>query len=249
MSVPETQRRSFHLKLIADTHPLKAITISCLKGKERELPSAQQLGNMSELKRAPQYAESLQKAQTGVGGGRGVDSLQSQVQDVQQQNHTMEQDRDQPRREIEQHDQVQLQQWENEQFQTEQRREHDQVVQQLGKQLQGQKVLTEARTSEVQKLQSLVQEKERALGQNRQLVAELQQSLQQKDRIISDLSQTVLIHERMIGQLEQQDKYADSQLPQSLAATKVPQVPAMQRNIAYGRKGRGHHGQCPEVQQ
>ena len=232
VSVPETQRRSSHLKLIADTHPLKGITISCLKGKERELPSAQQLSNTSELKQAPQYAESLQKAQTGVGGGRGVDSLQSQVQDVQQQNHTMEQDRDQPGREIEQHDQVQLQQWENEQFQTEQRREHDRVVQQLGKQLQGQKVLTEARTSEVQKLQSLVQEKERVLGQNRQLVAELQQSLQQKDRIISDLSQTVLIHERMIGQLEQQDKYADSQLPQSLAATKVPQVPAMQRNIA-----------------
>ena len=36
MTVPETQRRSVHLKLIADTHPLKAIAMGCLKGKERE---------------------------------------------------------------------------------------------------------------------------------------------------------------------------------------------------------------------
>ena len=49
--VPETQRRSTHLKLIAHTHPLKAVAISCLKSKERERPTAQQLSNtLSELK-------------------------------------------------------------------------------------------------------------------------------------------------------------------------------------------------------
>ena len=34
--VPETQRRSAHLQLISSTHPLKAIAVNCLKGKERE---------------------------------------------------------------------------------------------------------------------------------------------------------------------------------------------------------------------
>ena len=102
-AVPETQRRSAHLKLIADTHPLKAITIACLKGKERERPSAQQLSNtLSELKRAPQYTESLQQVQTGVGGGREAESLRGQVRDLQQQNHTMEQEIEQQRRENEQ---------------------------------------------------------------------------------------------------------------------------------------------------
>ena len=101
--VPETQRRSGHLKLIAHTHPLKVIAIGCLKNKERERPSAQQLSNtLSELKRAPQYTESLQQAQTGVGGGRGVHSLGGQVQDLQQHNHTMEQEIEQQRGEIEQ---------------------------------------------------------------------------------------------------------------------------------------------------
>ena len=217
VAVPETQRRSAHLKLIADTHPLKAIAIGCLKGKERVRPSAQQLSNtLSELKRAPQYTESLQQAQTGVGGGRGeVDSLRGQVRDLQQQHTTMEQDMTQQR--------------------------HVLQVQQLEQQLQGQRVLTEAKTREVQQLQSQVQEKEKELVQNRQtieaseqLVAQFQQSLQQKDKTIDDLRQTTSAHERKIQQLEQQDKHVGSRLSQPLAAAKVPQaavVPAVQRNI------------------
>ena len=235
MAVPETQRRSAHLKLIADTHPLKAIAIGCLKGKERERPPAQQLSNtLSELKRSPQYTESLQQAQTGVGGGREVDSLRGQVRDLQQQNHTQQQE-------------IEQQRGENEHLQT----AHDRViaqVQRLEQQLQGQRVLTEAKTREVEQLQSSVQGKERELGQNRQLVAQnrqtieaseqlmaqFQQSLQQKDRTIGDLRQTISAHERKIQQLEQQDKHADSRLSQPLAAAKVPQaavVPAVQRNI------------------
>ena len=91
--VPETQRRSAHLKLIAHTHPLKAVAISCLKSKERERPTAQQISNtLSELKQAPQYTESLQQADPSVGEWREVDSLRDQVRDLQQQNHAMEQD-------------------------------------------------------------------------------------------------------------------------------------------------------------
>ena len=218
MAVPETQRRSVHLKLISDTHPLKAIAIGCLKGKERERPSAQHLSNtLSELKRAPRYTESLQQAQSAVGGGREVDSLRDQVQELQRQNHTVEQDMDR------------------------QRHEHDQVLQQLGEQLQGQRVLIEAKTREVQQLRRIIQENERELGQNcqpieasKQLVAQFEQSLQQQDRTIGDLRQTISAHERKIQQLEQQDKHAGSRLPQPSAAAKVPQaavVPAVQRNI------------------
>ena len=236
MAVPETQRRSAHLKLIAHTHPLKTIAIGCLKGKERERPSVQQLSNtLSELKRAPQYTESLQQAQTGVGGGREVDSLRGQVQDLQQQNHTMEQE-------------IEQQRGEKEHLQT----EHDRVItqnQRLEQQLQGQRVLTEAKTREVQQLQSTVQEKERELGQNRQtieaseqLVTQFQQSLEQKDRTIGDLRQTISAHERKIQQLEQQDKHVGSRLSQPLAAAKVPQaavVPAVQRNITQLRWEKG----------
>ena len=150
VAVPETERRRAHLKLIADTHPLKVIAIGCLKSKERERPSAQQLSNtVSELKQAPQYTESLQQVQTAVGGGREVDSLKGQVQDLQQQIQTQQQE-------------IEQQQGENEQLQT----EHNRVVaqnQQLGHQLQGRRVLTEAKMREVQQLQRTVQEKEREL--------------------------------------------------------------------------------------
>ena len=60
--VPETQRRETHLQLISDTHLLKSLALQCLKNKERERPSAQQLSErLSELKLAPQYTESLER--------------------------------------------------------------------------------------------------------------------------------------------------------------------------------------------
>ena len=71
-----------------------------------------------------------------MGGGREVDSLRGQVQELQQQNHKMELDVDR------------------------QRHEHDRVVQQLGEQLQGQRVLIEAKTRKVQQLQRIVQLRE-----------------------------------------------------------------------------------------
>ena len=207
VAVPETQRRSAHLKLIAHTHPLKAITIACLKCKERERPSAQQLSNtLSELKRAPQYTESLQQAQTGVGGGREVDSLRGQIRDLQQQINTMEEEIEQQRRE-------------NEQLQT----VCDRLVAQ-NQQLQ----------STVQEKERELRQNCQTIEASEQLVAHFQQSLQQKDRTISDLRQTISAHERKIQQLEQQDKHAGSRLPQPSAAAEVPQaavVPAVQRNI------------------
>ena len=86
---PETERRSSHLRMIADTHPLKAIAITCLKSKEEERPSAQQLNKtLSGLKQVPAYTQSLKQAQTDMEGEGEVESLRSQIQDLQQQNHT-----------------------------------------------------------------------------------------------------------------------------------------------------------------
>ena len=167
--VPETERRSSHLRMIADTHPLKAIAITCLKSKEEERPSAQQLNStLSGLKQAPAYTQSLQQAQTGMEGEGEVESLRSQIQDLQ---HTHQ----------------------------EEMRQKEEVIAQLQAQLQSQRVLTEAKTREVLQLQNTVQEKERELQEkdraiqtSEQLVAQFQQTLVEKDRVISDLQQTIL---------------------------------------------------------
>ena len=219
IAVPETQRRSAHLKLILNTHPLKAITISCLKGKERERPSAQQLSNtLSELKRAPQYAESLQQAETGVGGRREVDSLKREVQDLQQQNQTKQQQLEEKQQQLEEkQQQLEEKGGENKQL----RKENDEMiaqVQQLRQQLQGQRALIEAKTREIQ---SRVQTERE---QSEQLMSQFQQSLEDKDQIISELRKTTSVHERA---------YSRDQPGNRLSVTrKISKVPVAQKDIA-----------------
>ena len=224
--VPETQRRSAHLQLISSTHPLKAIAVSCLKGKERERPSAQQLSNtLSELKGGPQYAESMQQAQSGEGNGQEVGSLRRQVRDLQQRDQEQRQENEQLRQ------QNQQQQQEIEQLHLQQQQSIAQV-EQLKQQLQGQRVLTTAREREIQQLRSTVEEKERELQQknrtiqtrerelqvSEQLVAQFQRNMEQKDRTIRDLQQTISAHERNIQQPEQQVRASSGQ-PQQLPVT------------------------------
>ena len=231
--IPETQQRSAHLQLISSTHPLKAIAVNCLKGKERERPSAQQLSNtLSELKGGPQYAESMQQAQSGEGNGQEVGSLRRQVRDLQQRDQEQRQAMQEQQQEIEHlRQQNQQQQREIEQLHLQQQQSMAQVHQ-LEQQLQGQRVLTTAREREIQQLRSTVEEKERELQQknrtiqtrerelqaSEQLVAQFQQSMEQKDRTIRDLQQTISAHERNIQQSEQQVRASSGQ-PQQLPVT------------------------------
>ena len=224
--VPETQRRSGLLQLISSTHPLKAIAVNCLKGKERERPSAQQLSNtLSELKGCPQYAESMQQTQSGEGNGQEVGSLRRQVQDLQQRDQEQRQENEQLLQENHQQqqeiEQLHLQQQQSmaQVHQLEQQLHvQQQTTAQAQQQLQEQRVLTTARERENQQLRSTVEGKERELQASEQLVAQFQQSMEQKDRTIRDLQQTISAHKRNIQQLEQQLRASSGQ-PQQLPVT------------------------------
>ena len=223
VAVPETQRRCAHLKLISSTHPLKAIAVNCLKGKEREQPSAQQLSNtLSELKGGPQYAESMQQTQSGEGNGQEVGSLRRQVRDLQQRDQEQRQAMQEQRQEIEQLQQKKQEQQQQSMTQVHQLEQQlhvqQQTTAQAQQQLQGQRVLTMAREREIQQLRSTVEEKERELQASEQLVAQFQQSMERKDRTIRDLQQTISAHERNIQQPEQQVRASSSQ-PQQLPVT------------------------------
>ena len=178
--IPETQCRSAHLKLISGTHPLKAMALNCLKSKERERPSAQQLSNsLSELKGAPQYAESKQPSQTDNGDEQEVGSLRRQVRDLQQRDQEQRQEiehqqqaNDNFQQEIEhfqQQDQMQRQKIQQQRQEIEQAHlSHQQAkaqAQQLEQQLKEQRVLAEANRMEIQQLQCTVEDKERELQQ------------------------------------------------------------------------------------
>ena len=214
--VPETQRRSAHLQLISSTHPLKAIAVNCLKGKERERPSAQQLSNtLSELKGGPQYAESMQQAQSGEGNGQEVGSLRRQVRDLQQRDQEQRQEIQQQRQSMAQVHQLE-----------QQLHVQQQTTAQVQQQLQGQRVLTMAREREIQQLRSTVEEKERELQASEQLVAQFQQSMEQKDRTIRDLQQTISAHERNIQQPEQKVRASSGQPQQLPVAAEIAQATA-----------------------
>ena len=68
--VLEVERRKNHIDLINPAHPLLPVALDCLKNRERERPSAQDLCcHIAALKVEPQYSQSVQE---GVRkGGRG----------------------------------------------------------------------------------------------------------------------------------------------------------------------------------
>ncbi len=62
LPILELDRRQFHISLIEPTHPLLPIAHHCLKDRDVERPSSQQLcQTLDALKRTPRYQESSQK--------------------------------------------------------------------------------------------------------------------------------------------------------------------------------------------
>ena len=60
LCVPEIERRQNHISIINPNHPLKPVALQCLKDKDVERPSAQQLcERVAALKGAPKYSESV----------------------------------------------------------------------------------------------------------------------------------------------------------------------------------------------
>ena len=58
--VPEVERRQSHIDLVDPAHPLLPVALNCLKDRDRERPSAQELCNrLAALKDTPQYGESV----------------------------------------------------------------------------------------------------------------------------------------------------------------------------------------------
>ena len=87
--VPEAERRHNHLSLIPRTHPIFPIATDCLKDKDTERLSAQQICHrLSALKEAPQYGQSLE-ARGGERDGE-VQERELLIQQLRQENEERE---------------------------------------------------------------------------------------------------------------------------------------------------------------
>ena len=162
--VPETERREAHLKLIQNTHSLKALAFHCLIKKEQQRPSALELSEvLSELKQSSQYRDSMQHSQTSC----VIQRLQQQLRDQQALIEVQSREAREHKARI-----TELQSMLDEkdsQLQDNQRR---------------------VASMELVKVRES-QQKNEQLRDSKQLVSEFQQSLQIKDETISDSLQTI----------------------------------------------------------
>ena len=84
--VPETERRQNHLSLISQTHPMLHLSLDCLKDRDKDRPTAQQVcQQLSTLKEAPQYVQSHQE-----GGGEGTGEDGGREREVEKRENEVE---------------------------------------------------------------------------------------------------------------------------------------------------------------
>ena len=92
--VPEVERRQLHIHLVDPAHPLLPVALNCLKDRDRERPSAQELCNrLAALKDTPQYGESVQQNQRATTDGERVQIRELRAEAQERERQLQEKDR------------------------------------------------------------------------------------------------------------------------------------------------------------
>ena len=92
--VPEVERRRSHIDLVDPAHPMLPVALHCLKDRDRERPSAQELCNhLAALKDTPQYGKSVQQGQRATTDGERVRIRELQAEAQERQRQLQEKDR------------------------------------------------------------------------------------------------------------------------------------------------------------
>ena len=91
--VLEVERRKNHIDLINPAHPLLPVALDCLKNRERERPSAEELCHrIAALKVEPQYSQSVQEGERE--GGRGdsgtAEALAAKDRDIRERDNQLQ---------------------------------------------------------------------------------------------------------------------------------------------------------------
>ena len=213
---PELDRRREHLDLVPPTHPLLQVALDCIKDKEDDRPTSEQLcSRLVALKESDGYRESLRQS---AGEERAVQT--DREQEMQQQLRERESRVEELAREVQQ---LQLEKEED----TTQRDELQQQIraktnenQQLQQQIRANSATIRAKMNEIQHLQQeigaktnenqqLQQQIRVRSGENEQVVAALQQSVEQKDAAIRAKDELLQEKEREIRELRQRVRGAE----------------------------------------
>ena len=195
--VAEVDRRQNHISQVDPNHPLLPIALDCLKDKDSERPSAQQLcERIASLKGRSEYSNS-------------VAATQQERQQLRQQQAQQREIEEKERQLGQLREQLQIQQLHREQTQQILRKKEREVVQ-LRQQLQeAQQLNQQAITEKERELRQIkreletVTEKERELGRMRQQAeiheqerANLEKRLLEKDRQLHELEGQLLLRSK-----------------------------------------------------
>ena len=182
--IPELERRKEHLDLISPTHPLLKVALDCLKDKEGQRPTAEQLCfHLITLKERAAYRDSLQQTPEEMTG----QTPPAREQELEQQLRESESRVEDLIREVQQ---LTLQ---NEEQATSKGREIQQLQQQIGAQ-------SRQKDQEIQQLQQQLRSSHQ---ESEQVVAALQRSVEEKDAVIQAKNELLKEKEREIRELQQ----------------------------------------------
>ena len=218
--VPELDRRREHLDLVPPTHPLLQVALDCIKDKEDDRPTSEQLcSRLVALKESDGYRESLRQA---AGEERAVQT--DREQEMQQQLRERESRVEELAREVQQlqliqqlQQQIHMKTNENQQLQQQIRassgtiRQKSEEIQQLQQQIRANNGTIRQKSEENQQLQQQIQAK---TNENQQLQA----TIQQKSEENRQLQQQVRAKTNEIQQLQQEIRVRSGENEQVVAA-------------------------------
>ena len=226
--VPETKRREAHLKLIPDNHPLKSLSLLCLKKKETQRPSALQLSErLSELKQSSQYTESsihqtqsdteIQQLQQQVRGQRILTEARTrevqehQTRNTELQNIVEDKDRQlQANARLLQENQAVIQAKDRQlQAIDGQLQENQAVIQVKDRQLQANDRQLQEKDGQLQESQAVIQAKERLLHECQHTIASRDHAVEMKERELQQTEGQLRASEQLVSEFQQRLQQKD----------------------------------------
>ena len=202
--IPEDERRRSHINLVDPGHPLLPVALNCLKDRDRERPSAQELCNrLAALKDTPQYGESVQQGQRATTDGERVRIRELQAE---AQSQLQEKDRTIATNEMQLQEKDRTIATKETQLQ-----EKDRTIATKERKLQEKDRTIATKETQLQEKDRTIATRERQLRQlnqqleaNEQVTADFQHKHLESDTKIHDLEQRLVAKDQQIRELQQQ---------------------------------------------
>ena len=216
--VPETERRQNHLRLIPQTHPMLRLSLDCLKVRDEERPTAQQIcQQLFTLKEAPPYVQSHQEREGEGTGGDGekererVDGERMrQVEERETEVERREREVVRKEREIEEREREMERKLERREEGIKTSRERENVALANLHQLEDKDQTISEKTQELQRKNEELREKTSQLHEKNRIINEKTREVQRKDDELqektSQLHEKDLIIDEKVQELQGKDE-------------------------------------------